>query len=447
MFQSEIGPTGYIKGYLRPETAQGIFLNFRRLIEFNNGKMPFAGAQMGLGFRNEIHPRQGLLRVREFQMAEIEHFVDPLDKSHSKFHLIENDVLPLWTAANQEVAGPVISDVTLKEAVEKNYINNQTLAYFMARTFAFLKQCGIAAEGIRFRQHRSNEMAHYAQDCWDAEVETSYGWIEVAGHADRSCFDLTKHAEKTKVELNAARVFKEKRLEKYFVVTSNKKDMGKLFKKDLKKVNEAIESFTDEDKLKYMAELAEKGEITLTIEGQEFKLTKELLTIEQKERMVNEEKFIPHVIEPSFGIGRILYCIFEHSFKIRPQDAQRTYFNFPIVLAPAKCVLLPLTQKPELSQKTVELKTLLTRAGLHSKIDDSGANVGKRYARTDECGIPYAFTVDFTTLEDETVTMRELETMKQIRLPLKDAPEVLNNLSSGFSTWDDVLGKYPNVEA
>ena len=161
-------------------------------------------------------------------------------------------------------------------------------------------------------------MAHYAQDCWDAEVETSYGWIEVAGHADRSCYDLTKHAQKTKVELNAARVFKEKRLEKYFVVTSNKKDMGKLFKKDLKKVNEAIDSFTDEDKAKYMAELAEKGEITLTADGQEFKVSKDLLTIEQKERMVNEEKFVPHVIEPSFGIGRILYCIFEHSFKIRP---------------------------------------------------------------------------------------------------------------------------------
>jgi len=100
MFSSEIGPTGYIKGFLRPETAQGIFLNFRKLNTFNNGKMPFAGAQMGLGFRNEIHPRQGLLRVREFQMAEIEHFVDPLDKSHHKFSLVENDVLPLWTAAN-----------------------------------------------------------------------------------------------------------------------------------------------------------------------------------------------------------------------------------------------------------------------------------------------------------------------------------------------------------
>ena len=399
---------------------------------------------MGLGFRNEIHPRQGLLRVREFQMAEIEHFVDPEDKSHAKFSTIENDILPLWTADNQEVNGPVITDVTLKECVEKGTINNQTLSYFMARTFRFLKQCGIAETGIRFRQHRSNEMAHYAQDCWDAEVETSYGWIEVAGHADRSCYDLTKHAEKTKTELKAARLLKEPTQVKFFIVSPDKKKMGKILKKDLKKVSDAIDAFTDEDKAKYMAELAEKKEMTLTIDGQDFKLDSELITIEQKEKMMTEEKFVPHVIEPSFGIGRILYCIFEHSFKMR--DAQRTYFNFPINLAPAKCVLLPLMKKEELNNKTAEIKTLLTRASIAAKIDDSGQNVGKRYARTDECGIPYAFTVDFTTLEDDTVTMRELDTMKQIRLPIKEVPAELNELSAGFKTWADMLAKYPNVE-
>lgn len=85
MFENQIGPSGYMSGYLRPETAQGIFINFRKLIEYNNGKMPFAAAQIGTGFRNEISPRQGLLRVREFTMAEIEHFCDPQNKSHPKF--------------------------------------------------------------------------------------------------------------------------------------------------------------------------------------------------------------------------------------------------------------------------------------------------------------------------------------------------------------------------
>ena len=101
MFDTQIGPTGLFKGYLRPETAQGIFINFRRLIEFNNGRMPFAAAQIGMGFRNEISPRQGLLRVREFTMAEIEHFVDPNDKSHPKFaSSVAHLDLPLLSAAD-----------------------------------------------------------------------------------------------------------------------------------------------------------------------------------------------------------------------------------------------------------------------------------------------------------------------------------------------------------
>jgi len=148
-------------------------------------------------------------------MAEIEHFVDPLDKSYSKFFMVENDLLPLLTASNQEATGDMIYDMPLKTAVEQKAICNETLAYFMARTFRFLKACGVRADKIRFRQHRSNEMAHYAADCWDAEVHCSYGWIEVAGHADRSCFDLTRHQEKTKVELVAARPLPEPLLVKY----------------------------------------------------------------------------------------------------------------------------------------------------------------------------------------------------------------------------------------
>lgn len=98
MFDTMIGPTGQMKGYLRPETAQGIFINFKRLIEFNNGRMPFAAAQVGLGFRNEISPRQGLLRVREFAMAEIEHFCDPQIKDHPKFEAVADYVLNMYSA-------------------------------------------------------------------------------------------------------------------------------------------------------------------------------------------------------------------------------------------------------------------------------------------------------------------------------------------------------------
>ncbi len=125
-------------------------------------------------------------------MAEIEHFVDPLDKNHPKFESISHLKLPLFSACNQldQVTffifligqKEVISDLTLKEAVEKRLIDNETLAYFMGRTYQFLLEAGISEEGLRFRQHMANEMAHYAKDCWDAEVLTSYGWIECVGN-------------------------------------------------------------------------------------------------------------------------------------------------------------------------------------------------------------------------------------------------------------------------
>ena len=158
-----------------------------------------------MGFRNEISPRQGLLRVREFTMAEIEHFCDPQNKNHPKFVSVADTPLPLWSAALQDQGIIVPVTMTIGEAVASGLVSNETIGYFMARSYLFLTSLGIKSEAIRFRQHRSAEMAHYANDCWDAEVETSYGWIEIAGHADRSAFDLTKHQDKTRVELMAGR--------------------------------------------------------------------------------------------------------------------------------------------------------------------------------------------------------------------------------------------------
>lgn len=149
----------------------------------------------------------------------------------------------------------VIRDLTLGDAVKQGVINNETLAYFVARTYLFLVSVGINPNGIRFRQHMDDEMAHYAKDCWDAEVETSYGWIEVAGHADRSCFDLMRHSSKTKTELKAARQLKEPVLKKFIIVAVNKKEVGKTYKGDSKAINEIVESWEEDDKAKAMAEL------------------------------------------------------------------------------------------------------------------------------------------------------------------------------------------------
>jgi glycyl-tRNA synthetase len=174
MFDTSIGPAGEKKGYLRPETAQGQFLNFNKLLEFNNARMPFASASIGKSFRNEISPRSGLLRVREFLMAEIEHFVDPKQKSHSRFKEIEELEVRLLPKGVQQAGLSDLTSITVGQAVSTGMIDNETLGYFLSRIWLFLEKIGFDMKRVRFRQHMNNEMAHYASDCWDAEIHTSY---------------------------------------------------------------------------------------------------------------------------------------------------------------------------------------------------------------------------------------------------------------------------------
>lgn len=351
MFQTQIGPDKGSIGYLRPETAQGQFVNFKRLLEFNGGKLPFASATIGLGFRNEISPRSGLLRVREFSLAEIEHFVDPLNKNHKKFNQVKSMLLPLWTKDDQVDGKGVRFDLTLDDAVKNKIIDNETLAYFLARTFMFLVMVGVNKEGIRFRQHTTKEMAHYASDCWDAEIETSYGWIEVVGHADRTCFDLKNHSEFSKVDHFAARLLKEPIVHKRVKVDSNKADIYKSFKEQMKLITEALNNMNDEQKENYLTEFTQNGTTKLLLsDNTNVQLNANLLSFKRFEETQTEEKFVPGVIEPAFGIGRIVYCVMEHCFKIRKEDTKRTFFTFPPLVSPFKISILPLISSDEMNK-------------------------------------------------------------------------------------------------
>lgn len=150
---------------------------------------------------------------------------------------------------------------------EAGLIKSETLAYYMVRAFLFLTACGINQSGIRFRQHRAKEMAHYAKDCWDAEVETSYGWIEVGGHADRAAFDLERHQKASKTELMAARPLKAPIQVKSVVCTLDKKIGGKEFKKDWKDVCEFVEALEEADKVQMMAKMKEENCLTIDCAG------------------------------------------------------------------------------------------------------------------------------------------------------------------------------------
>ncbi|PHJ20953.1 glycyl-trna synthetase [Cystoisospora suis] len=429
------------KGYLRPETAQGIFVNFRRLLEYNGGRMPFAAAQLGLGFRNEIAPRNGLLRVREFQMGEIEHFVHPDRKEHPKFDQVRGLRLPLFSREKQLTDGKVIRDLTLGEAVAKKIVDNETLGYFLARTYLFLLKCGIAESGLRFRQHLTSEMAHYAKDCWDAEIECSYGWIEVAGHADRAAFDLSNHSKVSKVDLVAFQKYDVPRVIEYVKYTPNKGLCGKTFKDRQQVLHDAIEEKSDDERLAIEEVLAKEGEYTLTLcNGESFKVTRDMMKFEKTSKKVSEESFTPAVIEPSFGIGRIIHCILEHAFRSRGivDQEERCYMAFPAVIAPTKCVILPISSNASFNDLLNRARAKCVTMGVSTKIDASTASIGKRYARNDEIGTPFAITVDFDSLKDDSVTVRERDSMEQIRTSLTDAVELVAAMSQGSRTWADV---------
>lgn len=327
MFQTSIGPSSNLPGYLRPETAQGQFLTFQKLLEFNQQAMPFASASIGKSFRNEISPRSGLLRMREFLMAEIEHFVDPEGgKKHPRFDEVKDIELTLLNRRVQLEGRTEVENMSIGKAVSTGLVDNETLGYFLARIQLFLKRLGVDQNKVRFRQHMANEMAHYAADCWDAELLTSYGWIECVGCADRSAFDLTVHAKKTGAPLVVRETRKEPLRIEEWQVDLDKKKFGPKFKKDGKTVEAAVESLTQEMREKLSLDLHKSGEVEIEVPGVgsgQVKLDKELIKIEKRTRVENIREYTPNVIEPSFGIGRILYSLVEHLYWTREGDEAR----------------------------------------------------------------------------------------------------------------------------
>lgn len=446
MFSTHIGPTGLIKGFLRPETAQGIFVNFKRLLEFNQGRLPFAAAQIGNAFRNEISPRSGLLRVREFTMAEIEHFCDPTDKTHPKFQDVANTTVVLYSACDQ-MDGKPSKTTTIGQAVATKLVDNETLGYYMARIQAYLLLVGISQDKLRFRQHMAQEMAHYACDCWDAEILTSYGWVECVGCADRSAYDLTQHTRATGMRLSAEKTLPEAKTIDVTEPQINKGIVGKAFKKDAKSVTEALSQLSIEDLNQMSSTLSQTGEYTLAVDGGvSHKITKEMVTVKTYSKTVHVEEITPSVVEPSFGIGRIMYALLEHSFRTRESDEQRTYLTIPPSVAPLKCAIFPLSSNPDFQPFIKQLSAQFRKLDISHRIDDSSGSIGRRYARTDEIAVPFGVTIDFDTLKDSTATLRERDSMEQIRLKLSEIPELVKNLSARWTTWADAKNKYPNVE-
>lgn len=452
MFPTPIGPGGYLQGYLRPETAQGIFLNYKFCLEQNGNRIPFGVAQVGKAFRNEIAPRAGLTRQREFTQAEIEYFVDPTNKRHPKFERVSDLELCLFPSP-QQLAGEAPIKTTLGRAVAEGTVNNETLGYMIGRTHAFLVGAGISPAHLRFRQHLPTEMAHYATDCWDAEINTCYGWLECVGIADRACFDLNAHATASNSDLRYKENL-ETPIEQEVLAISKEveKNVMKHFKKDGKAVKDWILALHDEDRRCLHADLTRDGAKEVEVGEKTFELTRDLVQFEKKIEKVTTRAFTPGVVEPSFGIDRILFSMLEHAYYARPSDPDsadsqtRGVLSLAPSVAPYKCTVLPLstavTRDPKYAVICRALRRSLASCSLSYTLDESGASIGKRYARNDELGIPFAVTIDFDTLTDGVLTLRIRDPMDQAKMQVDEVVEKVFDLCTGSTTWESILARY-----
>jgi glycyl-tRNA synthetase len=427
MFKTHIGPGNKKVGYLRPETAQGIFILFHRLYAFYRKRLPFGVAQIGRAYRNEISPRQGVIRLREFTQAEVEVFVHPEEKRHEGFSRVKGEKLTLVPREGGE------EEWTAQEAVKEGKIAHELLAYHLLLAKHFLEEIGIPGERIRFRQHLKTEMAHYAADCWDVEVLTDrFGWIEVVGIADRTDYDLKAHREKSGAELSAFLHYPEPRIHKKEVLEPKMEKIGPTFRERAGAVLEALHTLGNDGVEAFRRE----GSVSVVVNGETIRLDGEHLTPKTVEETVSGERFIPHVIEPSYGIDRIFYCILESAYR---EVGGRTFLAFRNSVVPIDVAVFPLTGKDPLPSISRSVNERLRAAGLLTLYDESDS-IGRRYARVDEIGVPYAVTIDFETPEEETATVRQRDTTQQKRVPLSDLVSLLRALLTEEKGWEDLPG-------
>lgn len=414
MFSTSVGAGTTRKAYMRPETAQAMFINFPTLYRYFREKLPFGVAQIGRGYRNEISPRQGLLRQREFNMAEIEVFINPKDNTHQGFDKVKDKVVHLLPRSGKE------DSITLDKAHSNGIIENQWLAYYIGLTQEFLTECGLHPDKLRFRQHQDTEMAHYASDCWDAEALTSYGWIEIVGIADRTCFDLERHMSSSGVDMRASVELDEPITRKEKKVMANLKKLGPRFRKDAKVIYDHLAGggpFEETD-----------AGIKVQINGMEFELSRDEYTIEEKEVTTTKEKVIPHVIEPSFGIDRIIFSVLEQNYMEEEKDGEVfRKLSLPSAIAPITVGVFPLMTRDGLDTMALEIYHELKREGIKAYYDGSGS-IGRRYARMDEVGTPYCITVDYDSLKDNSVTIRYRDTKEQKRIKIEDIHHYIQDM-------------------
>lgn len=219
--------------------------------------------------------------------------------------------------------------------------------------------------------------------------------------------------------------------------------IGKTFRRDAKPLLDWLAQLDEKGAGHLERELQSNGSYDVEIAGKTFTLQPNMVSIKRYQKTIHVVDVTPSVIEPSFGIGRIMYSIFEHSFRVREGDEQRVWLALPPIVAPISCSVLPLSSNEQFAPFVSKIAESLKRCRISHKVDDSSGSIGRRYARTDEIGIPFGITVDFDTLKTGTATLRERNSTRQIRAPTEKLAELVEGLVRGHVTWEDVEREFP----
>jgi glycyl-tRNA synthetase len=443
MFETNIGPGSSTPGYLRPETAQGIFVEFPRLKEYARNSLPFGATQIGRAYRNEISPRKSIVRTREFTQAELEQFVDP-ERDEPDLDSVADVEVTLYPATEQGSDDGEYVETTVGEAVEAGIVGDAWIGYFLGVAQEWYERVGVDTDRFRFRQHLAGERAHYAADCWDAESEVDGDWIEIAGFAYRGDYDLSKHAEHSDDDFTIFRQFDEPKTVEKAVVDPAMSVLGPEFGGKAADVQSALEELAERDPSAFDDET-----VSVTVGGETKTVDSDVANFRVEEQTVSGEHITPHVIEPSFGVDRTVYTLLAHAYNEDEVDGEtRSYLSLSPTVAPTDVGVFPLVSNvTELTDRAEALVEDLRESGFSVVYDDSGS-IGRRYRRQDEVGTPFCVTVDRDGLEGDgpdTVTIRERDTARQVRVPIEDLVEELRAVSDGERLFDDLVAEYDLV--
>jgi glycyl-tRNA synthetase len=428
MFETTIGPYTGATGYGRPEAAQGIFVEFNRLYTAAREKLPFGVIQIGHALRNEISPRQGLIRLREFTIADLEFFFDPEEPNCCLLKDVENETLRLYLAPERQKCSEKTIEVTVKDAVAQQLIRSEWQAFFMVMAKKLLTEIGVPAENQRFIEKTQWEKAHYAGQSFDQEVYVDrWGWIEVSGHAHRTDFDLSSHMKASGADFRVYKEYATPVEEEQLVLKPVMAKMGPAFKTEAAKAAALLSEAPAEE---VAAQLEKNGSYM----AGPYKILPEHVDISRQKTVVRGKRFIPQVVEPSFGCDRLFYVALEYAYGVKDD---RVVMSFPRSIAPTQVGVYPLVSKDGIAEKAREVHQLLVNEGFSAELDETGS-IGRRYARADEAGVPLGITVDYETLEDGTVTIRDRDTWQQVRTPINDLPELLRKYFQEKINFNDL---------